>query len=219
MKTRIILLLCGLLLLNSCVLKSLQPFYIQSAIHFEKALVGTWGDNKEGTWEIVSFKSIIEKEKRESEKLSKEELEVFEKYKNAYTITYEKKNEVASFIGMPFKINGKLFIDITPFEGGLEGANQLLVQHLVRTHSVAKVTINEGQSIRFDWLDEAKIKALQKAEKINLKYEKTGLDEALVLTATSEELYKFLEKFEATNNDEIWGSSDRITLKSTHAKP
>ncbi|WP_420571579.1 hypothetical protein [Kordia sp.] len=218
MKTRIILLLCGLVLLNSCILKSIQPFYIAKAISYQQDFIGNWEDPENGSWNIASFKTVFESEK-EDPKLTEDDKILLDKYKDAYVVSYTKKDNKATFIVIPFQVNGKLFVDFTPFNDGLENVNQLLAQHLIRTHSIAKVERLKNNGIRFKWLDESKIEALQKQQKIRLKSEKIDLEDDYILTATSAELYAFLEKFEASNGDEIWGSSDQITLQKVNAKP
>ncbi|WP_430410564.1 hypothetical protein [Kordia sp.] len=218
MKTRIILMLAALILLNSCILKSLQPFYIAKAISYQEDFLGKWKDAEDGIWKIQSFKKLFENENNQFPKQSENDKIIYEKYKKSYVVNYTKKGKEAMFIAVTFEVNGKLFIDFTPFDIGLENENKLLAQHVVKTHSVAKIERLENKKLSFKWLDESKIKALQKQNKIRLQHEKLGVNETFVITATSEELYKFLEKFEATNEDEIWGSSEQITLEKAHAK-
>jgi hypothetical protein len=219
MKTRIILIIGCLLLFNSCILKSLQPFYIAKAISYQEGLLGNWKDNQKGTWNIASFKTLFEREHEEFPELSKEDRAIYNKYKQAYFVTYTEKEKEATFIAMPFKVNDKLFIDFAPFDSGLENENELLAQHLIRTHSIAKVEVVNNKKMQIKWLDESKVQELQEKNEIRLQHEKIGIDETFVLTATSNELYKFIEKFEATRSEDQWGSSDEVTLERTDAKP
>ncbi|MEM6720553.1 MAG: hypothetical protein AAF611_14595 [Bacteroidota bacterium] len=219
MKTRIILLIAGIFLLNSCVLKSLQPFYIQEAISFEKALVGNWNDQEKSQWHIVSFKTKLAEEKAKKDPLAIDMSAYFERYREGYFITYTKNDQEATFVAMPFKIHGKLFIDMTLIEDMSNNPTNLVGQHIIKAHTVAKVTISDDKQIRFDWLDDERIKELQKAEQIKLSYTTIHVDDTLLLTATSKELYQFLEKFVANNTDEVWGTSDYAILKPANAKP
>ena len=157
MKTRIILMLAGLLLLNSCILKSLQPFYIAKAISYQEDFLGNWKDTEDGTWKIQSFKTLFENENNQFPKQSENDKIIYNKYKKAYVVNYTKKDKEAMFVAVTFLINGKLFIDFTPFDIGLENENELLAQHVVKTHSVAKIERLENNKLRFKWLDESKI--------------------------------------------------------------
>lgn len=207
-------------LLNSCFLKSIQAFYIDEATVYKEDFLGNWKDNDKGTWEINSFASVYKKEFVTSgKKLNAEEQKIYDTYKKAYVIEHEHKGKSAIFVGMLFTVNGKLFADFTPFYGGFENENKLLGQHVVTTHSIAKVEQLADQKIRFKWLDEARIEELLINEKLQIQHEKRGVDGDIVLTATSDELYKFLEKFEASNGDDVWGTSDQITLESVKTKP
>lgn len=90
MKTRIIVLLGFLFLLNSCILKSLQPFYIAKAISYQENLVGDWEDGKKGTWNIASFKAQFEKENKGIVKLSEEDIAMYNKYKSGFCDLYRR---------------------------------------------------------------------------------------------------------------------------------
>ncbi|MEM6684184.1 MAG: hypothetical protein AAF617_00200 [Bacteroidota bacterium] len=220
MKTRIVILIGCLFLLNSCFLKSLQAFYVEEATLYSEDFLGDWTDNKKGTWKISSFVSVYEKEFPTFNKsLTDEEKEIYDRYKKAYVIEHVEKGNEATFLSMLFTINGKLFADFTPFYPEFENENKLLQQHVISTHSVAKVERLPDNRIQFKWLDESKIEDLLIDEKLHIQHEKMGADEDIVLTATSEELYAFLEKFEAANEAAIWGSSDQITLTPLTTKP
>jgi len=56
MKTRNFLLALSLLILSSCIVKSLHPFYTKKSIFFEKRLIGNWQDTKKGSWKVIQFK-------------------------------------------------------------------------------------------------------------------------------------------------------------------
>ena len=58
-----------------------------------------------------------------------------------------------------------------------------------------------------------------RTKKLRLKHEITGLDEDLVLTASSQELYNFLKKFMSSDFDDKWDNDDIYTLTPDNAKP
>lgn len=219
MKTRGFIIVICLFLFSSCIVKSIQPFYTQSAIKYNPILKGDWRDSNNGKWKIVSFKEEWEKENDPNTKLTKEDREAYKKYKDAYYIQYIKKESEAAFIAMPFTVNEHLFIDLTPFEYDSSDLNKLVAQHLLKTHSTAYVKINDDNTIKLKWLSEKAVGSLIRNKKLRLKYESTGIDEDLVLTAKSEELHAFLEKFMSSEFEDKWDKDDIYTLTPSDAKP
>ena len=217
MKTRFLLALVSLGLFSSCIVKSIQPFYLKSHLKFNKTLVGDWKDQRNNTWKINSFKQEWEAENQDATKLMKEDIEAFENYKDGYVISYERSKKEALFIGMPFMVDDHLFIDMTPLEYESEDLNSLAAQHLLKTHSTAYVEFHENNTFTLKWLSETVIKRLLQEEKLRLKYEESGIDEDLILTASSEELYAFLKKFMAVEMDNKWDSDDVYKLKPVDA--
>jgi hypothetical protein len=243
-----ILIFLGLaLILNSCIIKSLQPFYTIESLSYNETFIGKWTDSKKGQWNIKPAKALFSdsmsvkktgnfnnseysievnvKEEVEEANGTKEKDKTIEndaKYKllsKGYLVTYKEKNKEALFIAMPFKIGTQYFLDFIPFMYEDNTVNGLVNQHLMETHSVAKVDINTENKLSFSWLRESKIEDLFKTKKLRLKHEKIGYEEDLLLTATSEELYEFLKKYQKADIEDKWKSSDRLQLTKTNAKP
>jgi hypothetical protein len=218
MKVRSIIPVLAFLLLNSCILKSLHPFYTPNKIEFDERLVGSWVDTKNGTWEIVSFKEMWEKDRDPEKELTEDDKKEFETYKNSYVVNYVKKEKEGNFIVMPFKIDGDLFLDFTPFYYESDDLNGLVAQHLYKTHSAAKVIFQDNGGFNISFLSEEKVKPLFAQNNIRLKHEKSGVDEDLILTSKSEELYQFLKKFNNSNIEDRW-NEDVYKLSKSDAKP
>ena len=218
MKTKFIVSLMAFVLFSSCIVKSLHPFYTSDKIAYNKNIVGTWIDSKKGKWEIVSFKDEWEKESKSQTKITKEDREAYERFKDAYVINYKKSDKQGDFIVVPFEIYGDLFLDFTPFYYDTDELNGLVAQHLLKTHSAAKIefTNNGGFDIKF--LSEEKVKPLFNDNKIRLKHENSGVDEDLILTASSQELYEFLKRFDSSNIENRW-NENVYTLNKTDVKP
>ena len=219
MKQRLIILTVSTLLFSSCIVKSLQPFYIKNTIKYNKTLVGKWTDNRKGSWEIESFKTKWKEDEKNNETISEDDKKEYERYKDAYYIKYTKKETTALFIAMPFEVDQHLFIDLTPITFDNDNLSELAAQHLLKTHSAAYVKIDDDHSITLKWLSEKTIKHLVNSQKLRIKNEKTGVNEDLVLTATSDELHEFLKKFMKNNFKEKWDNDDIYTLTPNNAKP
>jgi|AVFP01.1.fsa_nt_gi hypothetical protein len=218
MKTKIIIPFLGFLLLSSCIVKSLHPFYTSDKLSFNEKMVGSWTDSKDGQWEILSFKEEWAKETKSQTKLTKEDREAYERFKDGYVITYTKKDKVGEFIAMPFKIDEDLFLDFTPFYYDSDELNGLVAQHLFKTHSAAKIVFTGTDGVQIKFLSEEKVKPLFNQNNIRLKHEKSGVDEDLILTSPSEELYEFLKKFNRSSIEDRW-EEDVYQLTRENAKP
>lgn len=90
MKFKSVIIVIAFLVLNSCILKSLHPFYTKDSISFQQKFIGEWKDNKEGIWSVKSFHNIFNKEFNLKKTPSKEEQKELEKYKDSYIIEYLK---------------------------------------------------------------------------------------------------------------------------------
>ncbi|WP_394750081.1 hypothetical protein [Spongiimicrobium salis] len=220
MKTKALILLASLVLLSSCdIVKSLKAFYIPEAVSYQKAFVGEWTDKQGTLWKVISFRDAYEKETK-NEKVSKEDVQLFEKYKDGYFVQYGEEDNQSVFIAMPFSIDDTIFMDFVPFDFKLlNSSSNLIKKHLVATHSVAKFDILEGQKIQITWLDEDRLEALFEQQKIQIKHEILGLEETLLLTASSEELYRFLKKYNASSLEDKWKSDEKLLLTPADAKP
>lgn len=201
-----------LLSLQACIVKSIQPFYVSEAVSFEKSLLGKFTDNKQGEWEIMSFKEAFEKDNDDVKKHSKEDIEALKKYYQAYVVNQVKQEKEATFLMVPFKVYNETFLDFTPIAFDDSDNNSLVMQHLLKTHSVAKMTRLENNVIQLQWLDEKPINELLNKGQLKLKHETVGVDETLVLTATSEELYQFLRKFVKSDIEDKWNNSETYNL-------
>ena len=95
----------------------------------------------------------------------------------------------------------------------LKNVNSLYSLHLIDTHSLVKLEILSSDRMNIKWLDEDKLKNLINDKKIKIKHEKAGIDEDILLTASSGELVKFIEKLTHTENEYDWGKDVRFNLK------
>lgn len=220
MKTKSLILLCCLAFFSSCIVKSIQPFYTADSTEYQENLLGEWIDNKKTNWTVVSLKQTFIDENKDWTKVSEQDKAAYEKYKDGYLITYTQKNDESTFIfmAMPFKVGEQLFMDFIPFNYEDNG-NDLVSQHLLKTHSVAKIDILEGNKLYITWLDEGRLNDLFEKNQLKLKYETVGIDESFVLTATSEELYAFLKKYMKADIENKWESSEKFTLTKKNAHP
>lgn len=210
------ILFIGLILVvfSSCVVKSLNPFYTKKSISFDERFLGKWLDSNKGIWTVLSFKEEITRE-NPLEKMKKEDKQLYNEYKNSYYIKREFKGEEVLFLATPFKIKNQTFLDFYPIEYQ-QDIDDLLESHLIYTHSLVKYDVKKDGRIDIRWLDEDKIEALFEEKKIKIKHTKIGaLQDNYLLTASSEELSKFIEKYIDSKDEKKWDTSTKFTLKRT----
>lgn len=223
MKTKHLIIILSFTLFNSCIIKSLKPFYVQEALEFQDAFLGQWEDQGSNIWEISSVKAHLEAEQTDTSKvISEEDLKLYEIFKDGYYVSYIEKEEGKDdienhFIAMPFKVKDVILIDFLPFYLG-EVNNNLPQAHLLKTHSVAKLDITDNKKVKLTWIDEDRINELYEKKQIRLDREIIGFEGAgkdFVLTASSRELYQFLKKFISSDIKNKWESDIKFTLNKT----
>ena len=216
-KPRLIIFLLGLLFLSSCVIKSLHPFYTKDLIYFEKKFIGNWQDLENGSWQILPIQEVILKENKKTNpsQLDKDQLSIYNNYKHGYAVYFEKDSTKSSFLAMAFKINNQLFLDVTPIEDKEidDLKNNLLYKiHLIGTHTLAKFDILNDNQIDINWFSSEKLEKLLKENRIKIKHEKVGFWDTILLTASSEELEKFIKKYMDSKDEDKWKTDVEFNL-------
>ncbi len=197
--------------MSSCVVKSLNPFYTKKSVSFDERFLGNWKDGKNGNWKIIAFKDEITKE-NPVKKMKEDDLKFYEIYKESFYILREYKNKETVYLATPFKVKGETFLDFYPLDFQ-EEIDNLLESHMVYTHSLVKYDIKKNGDIEIKWLDEDKIENLFKQNKIKIEHEKVGaVKDKFLLTASSENLEKFVEKYISSSDEEKWKTSTKYTL-------
>jgi len=222
MKLKHVMILMGVFLLHSCIVKSINPFYTEDKIITDERLEGEWQSEK-ASWKIMSFKDkLAESEKNSKSIFNEMETSFLKRYENAYVVRYKKDikdnnmgdilGSFAWFLVTSFKVEDNVFLDFIPMEYNVD-ENSLVFQHILNTHTVCKVDFDED-ALKFKWLTEDVVGDLIENNKLKIKYEVTGYDEDLILTAKSKELYRFLEKFTTSNIEDKWDDDQTYTLTS-----
>jgi hypothetical protein len=166
-------------LLQGCIVKSLHPFYTKTDLVYKKELINTWLDQDGNKWTINPVKE----------------------QPMAYEMTFTKDNKSATFLAHLFELEGNLFLDFRPLASD-GSVNELFEMHLLPSHSVAKVAKLNDEVVEIKWFNEEWLHKLFSQNRIKISHEviieeNSGKDEdkTYVLTASTEELRKFLIKY------------------------
>jgi hypothetical protein len=217
MKNRPFILLLGLLLLNSCIVKSLFPFYTDNSISFEQRFIGIWYDDKDNKCEVFSFRDLYLKDRKKTspDQLTAEDLKEFNKYKNGYYVELSEGDKMATFVAIPFKVQDQIFLDFSLFDVDMASINTLASSHLVGMHTLVKMEFNKDFSaVNLKWFGEKKLNQLLEEDRIKIKHEKVGVNDSdYILTATSEELQKFISKYMDSDEVDKWATEIEYNFK------
>lgn len=199
------------LLLSSCLVNSLHPFYDEKSIFFDEEFLGKWLDQDSTKWTIKKMYFSYGKGDQKEE------------YKtDGYAVRYspkstwmknENKKESpfaepswADFDVFLFKINNQLYADFTPtmlpsFETW--GYNSEFSNlHRIRTHTLAKV-VKDDNGFELIWFNGLWLAELIENNRIKISHEFIPFAKPYsrfykgqyVLTASTSELQSFIKKY------------------------
>jgi hypothetical protein len=174
------------ILMSSCLVKSLHPFYTGKDIVYKPELLGLWTGPDSARWEIRqhrSFAGFMKDEKPE----------------NCYDILYTNDKGSTKFLAHMFSLGNQLYLDF--YLPDVEGQD-LAVMHLVPAHTLARVEPGKDQ-ITIKWYNEEWLVRLFNENRIRIGHERIpyDLDEKnpdnfqVVLTAPTADLQKFILKY------------------------
>ncbi|MFQ5732573.1 MAG: hypothetical protein ACE5KM_11555 [Planctomycetaceae bacterium] len=159
---------------------SLQSFFTESDVTFDKGLVGKWKqDNGQSTWE---FSRHAKNGKR--------------KYKLVVEMKEQKQMKRAEFDATLFRLKGQLYLDLfpagKPFKENVSGFFGL---HVLPAHTLAKIERSEG-SLRISMMNPewARKRLESHPDEVN----HTKIKDRVVLTASTNDLQAFVDKHKDT---------------------
>ncbi|WP_343673750.1 hypothetical protein, partial [Chitinophaga sp.] len=177
--------------LQGCI-TSLHPLYTDKDLVFDKRLLGTWHTSDlNGSWTLenpMAKEQALHKDTKAGK--DKESIKSIFLNNNTYILTCTDNGTTAEFLFNLVKLGNHYFVDLYP--GELHEKNELLKDHYLPVHSYAKIQIsNNGFELYF--LNTELIYKLLNENKIRIKHESLPYEN--VITASTEELQKFVVKF------------------------
>lgn len=174
--------------MNSCLIKSLHPFYFEKDLIFQKDLIGDYIDQDSAKWEIRQHK--FSKDFFNGDSLD-----------NSYDIAYYGKDAIKNLFSVHiFKLNGNIYLDFFPLKE-FDGTEELTSYHVIYSHSLAKIETISGSDIKISWFNESWLTTLFKENRIRISHEVIDNSDdkddepSYVLTASTAELQKFIVKY------------------------
>jgi hypothetical protein len=196
-------------LFTGCFLQSVHPLVKPENSQLVEGVIGTWEDEDqrwifarpenvpESLNQIDGFEDISE----EIDDEDKEEMEY------GYLVVHENKEDetISVFIGHFIELNEKLYFDLFPMDTWGSG---LLDNHYFPVHTFSKIEFqNNVMNIRLfksSWINEQ-----IEDNRVRIKHEKT--EEGVLITASTKELQRFVERYGETSE----AFEDPISLQKT----
>ena len=199
------------LLMSSCLVRSLHPFCFESDIVYREDILGTYTDQDKGTW------TIEQKGPKTSNSYSGNFAQRYGPGHNrtpVYLLKYvDKDKKKVTFTGCLFKLDNNYYVDFYLESGNSTGEEtDLYNMHVLAVHTVAKVIIGKN-NLQIKWYNAEWLSELFANNKIRLAHENVEMQsismsfsakgivpkkeklDNIVLTASTEELQKFMRKF------------------------
>jgi hypothetical protein len=197
MKTRYLLVfaLAGVLF-QSCIIKSIYPFFKPADVIFKTELLDSWVDQDGYKWNIRHSK---EKE-------------------NAYEMHFQGKGEKdVVFLVHMFKLEDELYLDFLPYSDDRPETLAIFDLHFIPTHSIAKIHVLNKEEVQIKWFNEEWLRSLFEQNRIKISHEtitdesaKDKDDKIYLLTASTEELQKFILKY---GKDAVFDDNNVVWLR------
>jgi hypothetical protein len=178
--------LLTMIALAGCV-PSLHPFYTNADLVLEPKLEGTWKEpDTTATWTITR---------------------AADKSAGAYTIVQnDAEGKRGEFIGHLAKVDGRLFMDITPAEPQIDRASDFYRMQLMPVHMIVAIEQVEPM-LKATMLDVKWMKKHIEADPAAISHE--IVDDNVVLTASTKELQQFFITHLATEG--AYGEAMELT--------
>lgn len=216
MKTlsKYILYLSGILILFSgCYLKSVHPLIPVSQAILVDGIEGRW-ETEDQRWTIFNDMNSVPNVSISGLKVEGEvsfsagEGDSIDSDENTYFILFEDLQDTSSdtvfFIGSIGELNNQKYMDLSLFD--LARSQTLESNHLLPVHTFSRINISSDE-LSLEFFKDSWIKSLIESNRVRIKHEKLGGD--ILITASSEELQKFVEKY----GDDEKAYEDAMILK------
>ena len=224
MKKLFIVLVISLVAMQSCV-TSLQPLATYDTAIVDDRLAGTWNSDGQD-YEVQKFfdsdlfkyiKKEMDKYKGNADKkLSEKEMEDFAPmlYFKSYVIKFTKDKIEYVMFGSMVKLDNQLFINFAPIDMNIDKNKKQAFESTstdrLATHTIARVQFTNSNTIKLDFIDGGFLYEQIKAGRMKLKNERDELYDTFLITASTNELQQFIQKY--GNDNRFFNKENSVTL-------
>lgn len=207
---------------SSCV-TSLQPLVTYNTAIADNRIEGGWEQNgQEYLVQKVFNSDFFKKNKKDLEKSRKEnngQLSEKDKkdsilFSKSYMIKYTKNGIQYLLFGSMIKLNGRLFMNFTPVDmistDSTNTETEINLDNRLNSYTIARVEFSNTNTMKLDFIDGGYLYDQIKAGHMKIKNETDELYDTFLITASTTELQKFLEKYGDDNR--FFNKENSVTL-------
>jgi hypothetical protein len=204
---------------TSC-LTSLHPITNAKNILREDRVLGNWICNDEDTISIRKFKvnnfssSLLGTSGRQTQGVQEPGYNDSTLYANGYNVQFSKNGVRYTMFGAITRIGGELYIDLVPIHTedlkNKEGTGYDYSSDYLQVFSMAKLEVKSNNLVNLHFLNGDFIKEQIKNGNVRIGHEYDNLFETLLITASTEQLHQFLEKY--GNDQRLFSKENSVTL-------
>ena len=207
---------------TSCV-TSLQPLVTYKTAIADNRIEGIWRqDGQEYIIQNVFNSDFYKKNKKDLEKSRKENKgQLSEKdkkdsvlFSKSHMLKYSKDGIQYLMLGSMIKLNGRLFMNFTPIDLAITDSTmkepETELSSRLNTYTIARVQFTNANQIKLDFIDGGYLFDQIKAGHIKIKNETDELYDSFLITASTDDLQQFLEKY--GDDSRFFNKENSITL-------
>lgn len=217
MKKIILLFTCAAITILPGCITSLHPLVTYTTAISEDRIVGSWKSDDQD-YVVQKFpnsdfyknnkKQLAGDEKDQSAEKAQRDSILLSKY---YVISYTRDNLKYELGGAMTKINGQLFINFTGIDlHSPDGDSEPNLPNRLESNTIARLKFTSTNSIRLDFINGEYVYDQIKAGRMKIRNERDDLYETFLITASTNELQQFIEKY--GNDDRFFNKENSVTL-------
>lgn len=208
MKKIIFPLLILITIFQSSCITSWQPLFNRNNAIADDRLTGTWNSDGQD-YTVQKFftsdyaKSMAGDKEQKSEPKSGNDKEDSILFSKSYIIRYTEDTTEYNLFGVMVKLNGQFFMNFAALDMGQRPSR-------LTTFTIAKVQFSNSNTVRLDFIDGGYVYDQIKAGRMKLKHESDDLYDTFLITASTNELQQFIQKY--GNDSRFFDKENSVTL-------
>lgn len=239
MKPKKLLLIIGIIFfISGCsdflMICSLNPFYLEKNIVLASEIEGNWSahpiksksdstSKSSSHWELADttstwrIKQLILEEKVKTKRGKDSTVFKPQKYYIVKLVDNHPDSAKYQFKLVLFRINNFLYADFSPYETLAIKRSRMAKENYFTVHTLARVNVQNKQ-FKVSWLGSDYMKDMIEKKRVRIKYHYVHEAGRLLLTASSEELTRMIERYANETRFIDWEVQPSM-LKLTQIKP